>query len=91
METIDHLLLQCVYAWEVWFKALRRGGWQQCCPTRSNRINSWWMTAWKVVVKLHRKAFDSLVLLTAWTIWNHRNGNIFRNGFKPLHLLVNYI
>jgi hypothetical protein len=32
-ETVDHLLLTCVYSREVWFKVLRRCGWQRLAPS----------------------------------------------------------
>jgi hypothetical protein len=32
-ESVDHMLLACVYSTEVWFKVLRRCGWQGLAPT----------------------------------------------------------
>jgi hypothetical protein len=35
-----------------------------------------------VVSGLTRKGFDSLIILGAWTIWNHRNICVF-DGLSP--------
>jgi hypothetical protein len=54
-------------------------------------ISSWWLTRHKSIAKSRRQAFDSLVLLTAWLIWNHRDGKVLRNVFVQPQCLVNDI
>jgi hypothetical protein len=88
-ESIHHLLLQCPFVREIWFKIFRRCGWQQHTPTREDMLAPWWLTARKSVAKPRQQAFDSLVLLTAWSIWNHRNGKVFRNVLMQPQCLVN--
>jgi hypothetical protein len=64
-ETIDHLLAQCVFAREVWFKVFRRCGWQ-------NLVLEPRMFAWRGTWP-----FDSLVVLVAWCIWLQHNARVF--------------
>jgi hypothetical protein len=33
----------------------------------------WWLHSRKRVIKPRRKAFDSMIVLTAWSIWLQRN------------------
>jgi hypothetical protein len=39
-EWIDHMLCKCVFSHEVWFKALRRAGWQHPTQHENQRIPS---------------------------------------------------
>jgi hypothetical protein len=59
----------------------KRGLVQDLSALWVDTLSSWWLTRRKSVHKLRRCAFDPLVLLPAWTIWNHRNGKVFRNVF----------
>jgi hypothetical protein len=91
VESIDHLLIQCSYACEVWFKVFRRCGWQQLIPAHADKLTSWWLRARKAVAKLRRPAFDSIVLLLAWSLWLQRNDRVFRSENKLPSTLVNSI
>jgi hypothetical protein len=62
-ESVNHLLLACVYTREVWFKILRRCGWQGLVPTVDDCLIEWWLRSRKVVHKPRRKAFNSLFIL----------------------------
>jgi hypothetical protein len=72
-----YLLLGCVYNREVWHKALRWFGWHSVAQTRSMSFAQWWTAARKRIGKPRRKAFDSLVILVAWSLWLERNARIF--------------
>jgi hypothetical protein len=65
VETIDHLLISCPYAREVWFKALCRCGWQSLALTTMNFFTEWWLRSRKRIPKARWKAFDSLIILSA--------------------------
>ncbi|TVU42251.1 hypothetical protein EJB05_08645, partial [Eragrostis curvula] len=78
-ESIDHLVLGCVYSKECWFKLLRPSGYQQLMPRSNAELVDWWLLSRKKVAKTARKGFDSLVMLTVWTIWCERNKRIFNN------------
>jgi hypothetical protein len=65
LETIDHLLTQCSYSREIWFKVLRRCGWQSLAPSIDVGVVEWWLSARKRVTKSGSGAFDSLFQLVS--------------------------
>ncbi|OEL32988.1 hypothetical protein BAE44_0005993, partial [Dichanthelium oligosanthes] len=78
-ESVDHLLLHCIYSREVWFTVLCRSGWQRLTPSPPDSLSTWWLHSRKLVVKAHRKAFDSVCLLLTRLLWLERNDRVFRN------------
>jgi hypothetical protein len=42
-------------------------------------LRSWWEAARELVHKKDKKGFDTLVILTAWTLWKQRNTRAFNN------------
>jgi hypothetical protein len=76
-ELIDHLLLNCVYAREVWFALIRRAGFQQLCPVLEISLAEWWLRRRKEARADCRKGFDSLVILVTWHLRKERNARIF--------------
>lgn len=90
-EQLDHLLVACVTGREVWFKTLRRSGWQHRAPSGQEQIISWWLRSRKRIIKTRRKAFDSLVIQVVWTIWLERNIRVFRNTASMPAAIVNHI
>jgi hypothetical protein len=83
MELVDHLMVQCVFSWEVWFLTLRRCGWEILMPSTVHTFGGWWVECQKQVVKGRRKVFDSLVISVAWSIWLQRNDPCFARICKP--------
>jgi hypothetical protein len=71
------LWITCPYAREVWFKALRRCGWQGLTPTMTDCFTEWWLRSRKRIPKERRKAFDFFVILDAWCLWLERNVRVF--------------
>jgi hypothetical protein len=68
-ESVDHLLVACVISCEIWFKCLRRYGWQLLAWTADDELTPWWLRRRKQVAKVvRRKAFDSLCVLIARNI-----------------------
>jgi hypothetical protein len=73
-ESIQHLLVSCVLARQVWTEILQRLGLVTVAPQPSvTRFSSWWCLALKNIPKEMRKGFNSLVILVAWEIWKHWN------------------
>jgi hypothetical protein len=59
-ETIQHVLISCVYAREVWHAVLRKIGLGPVVPQPTKtRFSSWWCAAVKQVPKEMRKGFNS--------------------------------
>ncbi|KAK1617070.1 hypothetical protein QYE76_022587 [Lolium multiflorum] len=79
-DTVDHILTQCPYARQVWFDVLRIAGPNIQEPGLDANLERWWTEARKRVRKLDRKRFDSMVIITAWTLWKQRNARVFGNA-----------
>jgi hypothetical protein len=68
-ETVNHLLVSCVFARQFWFYLLQRFGIQQFCPQPSDlSLDVWWENSSNATVGSTRKGFNSLVILGAWTL-----------------------
>jgi hypothetical protein len=76
-ETMDHLLVACPYAREIWFKALRCCGWKGLATMHHISFTDWWLLMRNGIPKQRRKAFDSFIVLCAWSIWLERNARVF--------------
>jgi hypothetical protein len=83
-ETIDHLLVNCVFAREFWFILFRQVGLQNLSPQPTElSFHAWWENASSSTDDgLMRQGVNSLIILGAWIIWNHRNGCVF-DGAAP--------
>ena len=82
-ETIDHLLVQCVFAREFWFRFFSRIGLQSFSPQPTE--TSFHFFCEKVsnaASDMLRKGTNSLIILGAWTLWTHRNKCVF-DGAAP--------
>lgn len=90
-ETLDHLLLQCVFSREVWFKALRELGWQNLTPSHDAAFVDWWLLSRRQIPKPRRKAFDSVVVLIAWYLWLERNARTFQRAASPVAVVLTSI
>jgi hypothetical protein len=78
-DTVEHLLMQCSFAREVWFRCLRRLEIQVQEPQRGSTLEVWWGTTRARFRSKERKSFDSFVILTCWKLWKHRNAHVFNN------------
>jgi hypothetical protein len=86
-ETMNHLLVSCVFSREVWFNMLKTVGLQHLSPSlNSTSFDVRWeevsMTLISPSNKKLRKGLNSLIILGAWAIWIHRNQCVF-NGEQP--------
>lgn len=80
-ETIQHILVSCVFARQVWSLILNKLG-LLAIATQSGctRFSAWWCQSIKNVEKSLRKGLDSLIILVAWVIWKNRNSCVFEGA-----------
>ena len=82
-ETIDHILLGCSYAKEVWDSWLRKLHLHEVVVPHNQKqaitAITWCLHSMKQVLKTIRRGFDSLFFLFGWMIWKERNARTF-NG-----------
>jgi len=77
-ETINHLLVECVFAREFWFLLLWQVGLQALSPQPTeNSFLDWWEGANNAIADMVRQGVNSLIILGAWIFWNHRNRCVF--------------
>lgn len=92
-DIIDHILVHCGYAKEVWHLCLSRVGVGVPQSAQSATFAAWWLEARKTIPTKQRRGFDTLVVVIAWSIWKQRNARVFgRIGQQRTpHLLVGQI
>jgi hypothetical protein len=54
-------------------------------------FDDWWDQSSKRVEGQNRKGLTSLVILVAWSLWNHRNGCVFDGRQPSLNELLSAI
>jgi hypothetical protein len=72
-ETLNHLLVSCVFSREVWFQIMKSVGLQHLAPSHENSsFEDWWEGVAAVPVdpayKGMHKGLNSLIILRAWAI-----------------------
>jgi hypothetical protein len=73
-ETINHLLVDCVFAKQFWSELLKLSGLQNLGPQQGVlSFKSWCRSSSLAVTGQAKKSFNSIVILGAWIIWKHRN------------------
>ena len=83
-ETINHLLVGCVFSRQVWASIFQLLGLMQLVPDPSvSRFSGWWRKVIKAVPKEVRRGLNSLIILVAWEVWKHRNDCV--REFEAVH------
>ena len=73
-ETLDHLLIACVFSSQFWFNLLQSLGLQALAPGLDDEIfDDWWDNLSSRLSGQIRKGANSLVIFGTWNMWNHRN------------------
>jgi len=82
-ETIDHLLVSCVFSRQVWYNILHKVGLQGLSPQPGNNsFDAWWVNTNSGIDEQTKKGLNSIIILGAWSIWNHHNHCVF-DGSQP--------
>jgi len=74
---VEHLLLGCAFAKQVWFTLLQPLQLDTLMPEHDVDVASWWLRQRSRVDSSGRPLFDSLLLFVAWSLWKQRNGRVF--------------
>ena len=88
-ETIDHLLLGCVFVREVWAIMCREIHMPQWTPSQDSRLRDW--CAVTSTQGQGAKDTRAILLLVLWEIWKHRNAIVFDGASLSLRALANRI
>jgi hypothetical protein len=75
-ETMDHILIACVYSrevWQYWFNRLHL----QDFDFLDDEAIAWWLRNRKRMPRTLHKGFGSLFFLVGWRIWKERNARTF--------------
>ncbi|GJN12867.1 hypothetical protein PR202_ga31184 [Eleusine coracana subsp. coracana] len=82
-ESIQHILIGCVFAKQVWFNLLHKVGLSSLAPQADdNSFEDWWVKTDRLALSIFKKGVNSLIILGAWMIWKQRNDVVF-NGASP--------
>ena len=82
-ETMNHLLISCVFTRIFWYMLLRKFGLHALAPQPGlTSFLEWWKGAAEAVQGMVKKGLNSLIMLGAWKIWNLRNRCVF-DGETP--------
>jgi len=88
-ETLDHLLVSCVFSRQFWFNLLQGLGLQALAPGLDDEIfDDWWDNLSSRVSCQIRKGANYLVILGAWNLWNHQNMCVFDGAVPDLNSIL---
>jgi hypothetical protein len=76
-ETMEHIILGCVFSREVWSSCLRSFRLHDLVIVQESAIMEWWIFSRKQLPKSIRRGFDSLFFLMGWALWKERNARTF--------------
>jgi hypothetical protein len=91
-ETINHLLISCVFSRQIWFSVLQRVGLQGLAPQSDDHsFEDWWDQATTRVADQAKQGLNSVKIMVAWSLWNHRNRCVFYGRQPDLNGLLSSI
>ena len=84
-ESIDHLLVSCVFTRQFWFCILQQFGLQAVAPRLDEHcFFDWWAKASSRFSGQVKEGVDSIIILGSWLVWKHRNYCVFDGGTPSL-------
>ena len=90
-ETMSHLLTGCPFSRTIWHEVLSWICSTSRPPVVEDVFADWWSLALRSTPRPLRKGTSSLIMLTAWWIWKHRNAAIFDNARPSIATLLDMI
>ena len=91
LETANHILIDCVFARQVWLRVLSPPGWAALSPPRGSWLQDWWSSSRVCLPEHLRSGFDSLVLLVSWQLWKERNSRVFDSALASVLVVLESI
>ena len=79
-DNVDHILLQCPYAREVWYNTWDTLQINTPPSTSTETTLEWWLRARKSFQGPDRRGFDTTVTAVLWALWKQRNARVFNRG-----------
>jgi hypothetical protein len=86
-----HLLTGCSFSRTVWFEVLSWIRSTSGPPTDEGDFAEWWSLVVRTAPRQLRKGTSSIIMLTAWRIWKHRNAAVFDSARPSVTSLFNDI
>lgn len=78
-DTVQHILVNCPYARQVWFKCARRLQVRVGLPQLTDSLQLWWRRERSRFSNKDRRGLDTFVILGCWRLWKQRNARVFHN------------
>ncbi len=91
LETANHILIDCVFARQVWLRVLSPPGWAALSPSRGSWLQDWWSSSRVCLPEYLHSGFDSLVLLVSWQLWKERNSRVFDSALASVTVVLESI
>lgn len=89
VETADHLLVNCRYAWEVWSRIINWWEMVWVSPGKIYSLLSWWLS--HKLKKVEKGIWDICLFSVLWSLWLERNQILFQGAEFELENLVDKI
>jgi hypothetical protein len=91
-ENIDHLLVSCVFSRQVWYYVLRQVDLHSLSRQPTDLVfDDWWEKAAAATSDMSKKELNSLLILGAWAIWNHRNRCVFDHACPSMVEVLTWV
>ncbi|XP_071680410.1 uncharacterized protein [Lolium perenne] len=82
---------RCSFSRTVWFEVLSWIRSTSSPPTAEGDFAEWWSQVVRTAPRQLRKGTSSVIMLTTWWIWKHRNAAVFDNARPSVTSLFNDI
>lgn len=80
-DSVDHILVNCTYAREVWHKVFHLIGVDVQEPGELDVFKDWWLIVRRSFGGQDRRGFDTMM---AWALWKQRNARVFNRRSEQM-------
>ena len=88
-ETLNHVLIQCVFARVVWHQVFGALGRPELTPEASDTVVEWCNAcAQRAPSKKEAKDIRTMASLVLWELWKHRNAIVFEGATPSTTVLI---